>query len=171
LALGAIVAVALPSEGGTAGLFRLGLGILDLGSFSTGSADALIAPEDPSRHADASVKERIVFLNSVKTVRDSRLLHISLTETPGTWMKSGLWSLIKPLTFRIIRYLCIISSWCKARTFWVDYVEVFIDQDEHMLLGVKLHLLEILLSRNYNLLFIEGSDLPSRSQALANRLI
>ena len=94
MALGAIVAVALPSEGGASGLFRLGLGVLDLDPLSAGSADALIAPKDPSCHADTSVKERVVFLNGVEAVGDPGLLHLSLTKASGTRMKSSLWSQI-----------------------------------------------------------------------------
>jgi len=54
-----------------------------------------------------------------------------------------------------------VSSMCKASPFWVNHVEVFINQNEHVLLRIELHLLEILLSGNYDLLLVICSSLTS----------
>jgi hypothetical protein len=55
----------------------------------------------------------------------------------------------------------LVSSLCKASPVWVDHVEVLINQNEHVLLRVELHLLKVLLSGNYDLLLVITSSLTS----------
>ena len=63
--------------------------------FSAGSAGTLMAPKDPSCHADASVKECVVVLDGVEAIGASRPLHIPVAEAPGALMQSRLWLLIQ----------------------------------------------------------------------------
>jgi hypothetical protein len=124
-----------------------------------------MAPKDPSRYADASMKECVVVLNGIEAIGAPRLLHLSLTEVLGALMQSRLWLLIQLLTAVmirvVIRFVCIVSSLSKASAFWVNHVEVFINQNEHVLLRVELHLLKILLSGYYDLLLVIYSSLTS----------
>lgn len=122
--------------------------------FSAGSAGTLMAPKDPSRRTDASVKECVVVLNGIEAIGASRLLHISVAEAPGALVQSRLWLLIQSLIAAMILSASLVSCLGKASPVWVNHVEVFINQNEHVLLRVELHLLKIRLSGNYDLLLV-----------------
>ena len=102
LALEAFVAMLL---GDTAGLLGLYLAVLGPRPFSAGSAGTLMAPKDPSRHTNTSVKECVVVLNGIKAIGASRLLHVLVTEAPGALMQSRLrlliWMLIAALILSV----------------------------------------------------------------------
>tara|TARA_B110000285_G_scaffold216313_1_gene263506 strand:+ start:164 stop:556 length:393 start_codon:yes stop_codon:yes gene_type:complete len=113
-----------------------------------------MAPKDPSRRTDASVKECVVVLNGIEAIGASRLLHISVAEAPGALVQSRLWLLIQSLIAAMILSASLVSCLGKASPVWVNHVEVFINQNEHVLLRVELHLLKIRLSGNYDLLLV-----------------
>lgn len=120
-----------------------------------------MAPKDPSRRTDASVKECVVVLNGIEAIGASRPLHISVAEAPGALVQSRLWLLIQSLIAAMILSTSLVSCLRKASPVWVNHVEVFINQNEHVLLRVELHLLEIRLSGNYDLLLVICASLTS----------